>query len=270
MDSEFSIITGYKNHRSYLKDVFVSPPFRVMPVGQIKTDGAAYLMIVSSSPGILDGDRYELKITVEENARLQLQSQSYQRLFHMEGEASQQMHILMERGSDFSFVGHPIVPHQNSTFKSRTHVTLAGGCGFLMSEIITCGRKHHGEVFRFTHFQNLIEVYDGKRLILKDNILLQPERMPVASIGQLEQFTHQGTLIYLNTKNKGVSELIEHVLAMLETESDLEYGISATQQPGFVVRCLGNGAEQLFQCFLKIQSYIWEEWDSIKSRTDEL
>ena len=113
-------------------------------------------------------------------------------------------------------------------------------------------------------------MYDGKRLILKDNILLQPERMPVASIGQLEQFTHQGTLIYLNTKNKGVSELIEHVLAMLETESDLEYGISATQQPGFVVRCLGNGAEQLFQCFLKIQSYIWEEWDSIKSRTDEL
>ncbi len=261
MNSKLSIITGHKNNRSYLKDVFVSPPFRVTPVGQIKSDNAAYLMIVSSSPGILDGDRYDLQITVEENARLQLQSQSYQRLFYMDGEASQQLAINLEQNSDFSFVAHPIVPHQKSTFKSRTRVTLSEGCSFLMSEIITCGRKHHGEVFLFTHFQNLIEVYNDKRLILKDNILLQPGRMPVASIGQLEQFTHQGTLIYLNTRNRDTGELIEHIQTMLEPESDIEFGISATQHTGFVVRCLGNGAEQLFQCFLKIQQYIWEDWD---------
>ncbi len=270
MDSRLSIVTGHKNNRSYLKDVFVSPPFRVVPVGQVKSDSAAYLMIVSSSPGILDGDRYELGITVEENARLQLQSQSYQRLFHMDGEASQQMRIVLEPNSDFSFVAHPIVPHHKSTFKSRTHVTLAEGCGFLMSEIITCGRKHHGEVFRFTHFQNLIEVYEAKRLIFKDNILLQPDRMPVASIGQLEGFTHQGTLVYLNTRNRQVGELIEHIQALLEGEEDLEFGISATGQPGFVVRCLGNGAERLFASFLKIQGYVWEEWDCTKMPADDI
>lgn len=270
MDSKLSIVTGYKNDRSYLKDVFVSPPFRVVPVGQVKSDNAAYLMLVSSSPGILDGDRYDLKITVEQHARLQLQSQSYQRLFYMDGEASQQMNLILEPNSDFTFVAHPIVPHEKSNFKTRTHVTLAEGCGFLLSEIITCGRKHNGELFRYTHFQNLIEVYSGKRLILKDNILLQPDRMPVASIGRLEQFTHQGTLIYLNTKNREVGELIEYIQAMLEPEEDFEFGISETQHPGYVVRCLGNGAEQLFNCFLKIQRYIWEEWDHPKLTANDL
>ncbi|SDF92389.1 urease accessory protein [Dyadobacter soli] len=242
-----------------MKDVFVSPPFRVVPVGQTMSDDAAYLMVMSSSPGILDGDHYDLMVQVEENAQLQLQSQSYQRLFTMVGGASQLMRVALADHSAFSYVPHPIVPHTDSTFKGITRVEMGEDCSLLMSEIITCGRKHHGEVFRFTHFQNLIEVRHRNRLILKDNVLLQPDLMQLGSLGQLEGYTHQGTLIYINTQKQPVEELIEHFYEMLDAEKDMQCGISRIQHDGFVVRCLGNGGEQIYNCFQRIQNFIWEE-----------
>ncbi len=241
-----------------MKDVFVSAPFRVVPVGQTKSDNAAYLMIMSSSPGILNGDRYDLRVKVEENARLQLQSQSYQRLFHMDGEATQLMQIELADNSGFSFVPHPVVPHKNSTFKSITKVEMGTNCAFLMSEIITCGRKLHGEVFAFKHFQNLIEIRHQNRLIFKDNVLLQPNLMPLSSIGILEGFTHQGTIAYINTANEPVGDMIELFFEMMQLESDIQFGISRIQHHGFVLRCLGQGAEQVFDCFQRIQNLIWE------------
>ncbi|WKS95096.1 hypothetical protein [Riemerella columbina] len=67
MDCHLNIIAGYKNQQSYLKDTFVTLPFRVVPTGQRKNDGKLYAMVMSSSPGILSGDHYHLKMTVEDH-----------------------------------------------------------------------------------------------------------------------------------------------------------------------------------------------------------
>lgn len=259
MDCKLKITAGYRAGKSYMKDVFVSPPFRVVPVGQTMSDDAAYLMVMSSSPGILDGDHYDLHVEVEENARLQLQSQSYQRLFTMVGGASQQMQIVLNDNSSFAYVPHPIVPHADSTFRSIAKVEMGENCDLLMSEIITCGRKHHGEVFRFRHFQNLVEIRHQNRLILKDNVLLQPDLMQLGAMGQLEGYTHQGTLMYINTQKLPVDDLIEQFQEMLDGEPDMQCGISRIQRDGFVVRCLGNGGEQIYDCFQRIQNHVWDE-----------
>ncbi len=258
MDCTLAITCGCREGKSYLKDVFVSPPFRVLPVGQLKKDGGAYLMITSSSPGILSGDHYHLNILIEEHARLQLLSQSYQRLFNMDDHATQKLILHMQANTSFSYVPHPIVPHENSTFISSNSIYLDRNCDFMMGEIITCGRKNLGEVFKYNHFQNKIEVFFNENLILKDNILLQPKITPLNSVGGcLEEFTHQGTLIYLNTKNISVTVLIDEIFEMLNVETDIEFGISALQKDGFVIRVLGFGGEQIFDCFQKIQDKTW-------------
>lgn len=253
------IIVCERHGRSYLKDVYVTPPFRVVPVGQHKTDGSAYLMVMSTSPGILSGDQYQMEICVSENARLQLQSQSYQRLYNMEAEASQRLNITLEQGSSFSYIPHPVVPHENAHFTSVNKVFLADGCELILSEIITCGRKHCDEIFRYRHFQNLTEIYHHGKLVLKDNVLLQPQDMPLVGTGLLEGFTHQGTLVYLNTKGKPATALIERFFSMMNDEPDVISGISQVQHNGFVLRVLGNGGEQMYNCFQRVQQYLWEE-----------
>jgi urease accessory protein len=94
----------------------------VVSVGQRKNDNKLYQMVMSSSPGILDGDHYHLEISLEEGAALQLQSQSYQRLFNMEDKATQELNVTMEDDTSFAYVPHPVVPHEDSNFKSKANI----------------------------------------------------------------------------------------------------------------------------------------------------
>jgi len=264
MVSTLKIEIEERDGESFLRDAYVTQPFRIMPVGQYKSDGASYLMIMSSSPGILSGDTYDIQVNIKENARLQLQSQSYQRLFNMEGSAAQIMNVKMEKGTSFSYVPHPVVPHEDSTFKSHNKISLDDDCDLTISEIITCGRKHHGETFKYTHFQNLLEIYHHDRLILKDNVLLRPDIMPLSAMGLLEDYTHQGTFVYLNTKNEEVKEHIESFFNELEALENVTFGISELEANGFVIRILGHGGEQMFDFFRKVQDVLWEEKATIQ------
>ena len=245
--------------KSYMKDTYVTPPFRIVPVGQYKRDDAAYLMIMSVSPGLLDGDDHQIKIDMAKDATLQLQTQSYQRLFQMKDKSTQVTRVNMEEGANFSYVPHPVVPQNLSTFISENIIHMSKGSHFLLSDIITCGRKGSGEVFQYNHFQNLTKIYVDGKMVVKDNVLLQPKQMPISSIGLLEGFTHQGTLLYYNTKAVDVLAYIEYFHQCYKDKGDIEFGISQLQGDGFIIRILGNGAEVIFSIFKEVQQKLWEE-----------
>ncbi|MCK0201595.1 urease accessory protein UreD, partial [Ornithobacterium rhinotracheale] len=122
------------------------------------------------------------------------------------------------------------------------------------------GRKHHGELFKFKHFQNLMEIKYQDQLVLKDNVILKPQQIPISSIGILEEFTHQGTLVYYSTdKDENIAEWVEKIYEKANDNNLLEFGISAMQEGGFVFRALGQGGEAMYNFFLEIQDLIWEK-----------
>lgn len=251
------IRVGFKGGRSYLKDTYFTTPFRVADVGEDRSDPATYLIVQSSSPGILDNDHYDISVRTVSGSRLQLRSQSYQRLFDMKAGAQQDLLIALEPGSSISYVQHPIVPQANSSFAARNVVQLGDDCAFTYGEIITCGRKLSGERFRFRKFQNVTSIYHNGRIILKDNILLEPTVSDIHSVGMLEGFTHQATLIHVHT---GPSDFEQKVAMMHDTmtaEEDIEFGISQPAPNVIVIRALGNGGEQLFSAFRHIDRELW-------------
>ncbi|WP_343743786.1 urease accessory protein UreD [Chitinophaga sp.] len=256
--NKLSLISGYKNGRSWLKDSYCTRPFKLANVGIYRQDPALYLMVMSSSPGILDGDHYDIDIRTEPHSKLQLQSQSYQRLFNMKTGAQQQQRIHMEAQSIFSYVQHPVVPHENAVFKSHTVAHMEDDCQFTFGEIITCGRKHSGEVFRFSKLHNITEIYHRGKLILKDNLLLQPQLLPMQAIGQMEGYTHQATLLHINTGAADMETALTALRQMLEEEQGITGGVSLPDARCLVVRILGNGGEQLYNCLRKMQQYFWQ------------
>lgn len=180
------------------------------------------------------------------------------RIFDMEGSATQRITINVEDGAHFSQVSHPIVPHRNSSFSSVTQVSLGKNSSFLQSEIITCGRKYHGEEFEFREFSNSIEVRAEGVLRLKDRVWLNPSSTPLRTCGLLENFTHQGTLVFQTTCDGiDISECIEHIHSQLTQVKDIDFGVSQSHYSGFVVRVLGISGETLFNSFLQIQEYLW-------------
>lgn len=251
------ITIGSNDFGSYLKDKYFTPPFKIANVGENRKDPACYLMTMSSSPGILDNDELDIQINLETGSRMMLLNQGYQRLFTMKKGAEQLMKINLQKGSEISYIQHPIVPQSQSIFKSQTDIKLENDCIFTYGEIITCGRKLCGEVFHFKKFQNLTEVFLNGRLILKDNILLQPEKIDINAIGQVEGFTHQATLIYVNNRNKEAKSEAELMHEVMSYEEDIAFGVSRPLPQLVVLRALGNGGEQLFDAFKKIEKLLW-------------
>ncbi|MFB6456323.1 urease accessory protein UreD [Chitinophaga sp. Hz27] len=257
MINRLTITSGFKNNRSYLRDTFFTPPFRVADISEHRRDPALYLMVMSSSPGILDGDRYEISIDVETGSKLQLQTQSYQRLFNMKHGASQEQRIKLHTGSTFSYVQHPVVPHENAIFKGKNFIEMGDDCRLTFGEILTCGRKHSGEVFRYREFHNITEIRHGNKLLVKDNLLLQPGLIDMSATGQMEGYTHQATLLHVNTGEAGAEDITDILYSLLEAEEGIAAGITQPSAKVVAVRILGNGGEQLYSCLQRIAHYFW-------------
>jgi urease accessory protein len=251
LNAKLLIETGLWNGKTVLQNTYCTQPFKV---ANITEDGSLHglqLMLMSSSPGILDGDRYDTEIRVGEGCWVSLETQSYQRLFQMKEGASQQMVVKMKKGSTFIYLPHPVVPHRHSLFKSESKVFLEEECTLLWGEVISCGRKLNGEVFQFSSFHSLTEIYRMNKLVVKENLLLKPGQMDLSAVGQLEGFSHQATLLYLN-EEATITTLIEKLTGDLNEQKDITFGISALPVNGLIIRLLGFKAERLFHILKRL------------------
>lgn len=244
-----------ENGRSYLKECYCTTPLKVLNITEDKQQPTLELMMMSSSPGILDGDTYGFKIVLEENSSLRLHTQSYQRLFTMQKNAMQKMEIFFAKNSNFCFIPHPVVPHQNSDFTARNKIYLTDNCNLIFGEIITCGRKLNGEVFKFKKYRSVTEIFIKNKLVIKENLLMEPEVSAINTIGQMQGFTHQASLIYLN-ESVSIKPIIADLIDLLSNQDKISIGISAAPVNGLIVRILGQKAEQLFDCLKLIANFL--------------
>ncbi|MES2776366.1 MAG: urease accessory protein UreD [Bacteroidota bacterium] len=251
MTAELHITTALRNGVTHLKNAFFTTPLKVANITEDKTAATLQLMLTSSSPGILDGDEYKIKIELEPGSSLQLQTQSYQRLYHMKQGASQQMEVHMAEGSHFCFLPHPSVPHEASSFVTRNKFYLSDHSRLIFGEVLTCGRKLNGEVFLFSKYHSITEVFVKEKLVIKENLLMKPSAIDVNAIGQLEGYTHQASLLYLDEKVK-IKLLAPLISELLAQQNDIDFGITAAPKNGLIIRILGQKAGQLHDCLKEI------------------
>ena len=254
MIAKLQIQTALYKGKTILKNAFCSQPFKLADVTEDRSEKTLRLVMMTSSPGILDGDEYNIQIEVEEDCSVELETQSYQRLFNMKEGASQAIEIRMAKRSSFVFLPHPSVPHESSIFTAKNKICLSDGCSLIWGEVLTSGRKLSGENFLMSKYHNLTEIFLNGKLIVKENLLMAPKIIDVTAIGQLEGYTHQASFIYINEAFliKPTQEKINELLA---GEKEICFGVSALPVNGVIVRLLGYKGEQLHHCLKKIASF---------------
>lgn len=256
MSARVNILTALRGDITYLKTSYCTQPFKIADITEDKKAGTLHLVLMNSSPGILDGDEYKIKVDVSAGCSLKLMTQSYQRLFTMKKTASQFMEVNIGVGSSFHFIPHPAVPHETSSFYAGNKIFLADDCRLIWGEVLTCGRKlskgvsGSGEIFRFLKYHNLTQVYLNNKLVIKENLLMEPSRINVNDLGQLEGYTHQATMIYL--ENGIADDAIKNIHTYLEMQKGIAFGVTPAPINGLIVRLLGQKAEQLFDCLKRI------------------
>ncbi len=253
MIAKLHIQTARRHGKTFLKRCYFTTPLKIADITEDRNDGCLQLILMSSSPGILDGDQYHIHIEVAEHCSLHLHTQSYQRLFTMKSSASQSMEIHLKEGASFTFLPHPIVPHSSSNFSANNKIYLAADCKLIWGEVLTCGRKLNGEEFVFSKYHSLTQIFLNERLVVKENLLITPATTNVHSIGQYETYSHQASLILLD-EAMDVDSTITEIHEFLTSIENICFGVSALAVTGVIVRILGNKGEQLHACLKSVSS----------------
>lgn len=251
MKANLHIQTALRHGVTYLEQSYFTPPFKVANITEDKKAGPLHLMLMCSSPGILEGDDYHTKINVAADCHLQLHTQSYQRLFPMKQGAKQVTEICLQKGATYVYIPHPVVPHKQAVFTALNKIYLQGNNRLIWGDLLTCGRKLNGERFEFVKYHSITDVYMQGKLIIKENLLVQPGLVNLHAIGQWEGFSHQASLIILDTPET-ISRLYEPVNTWLQQQPGIASGISMPTDAAIIIRILGNKAEPLYQCLTSI------------------
>lgn len=255
MIAQMKIEVGLCDGISYLKNSYCDTPFKVANITEDKNEALLKLMLLSASPGLLNNDSFHTNIQLAEATQLQLHTQSYQRLFTMQESARIQLDVSLQKRSAFCYLPHPTVPHKRSNVKMENNIYLKENCSLIFGEILSCGRKLNGEVFELSSFHSITQIFLNNKLVLKENVLLNPALVPVATMGQLGEFTHQATLIYLHPE-ANVVELIHLIREKLGSNTLLKVGVSATPINGLLLRILGQQSEILFDTLKEVAAWL--------------
>ncbi len=258
--------------KTYLKEKFFTSPFKLMNPFE-RSDGGITLYQQTASAGILAGDTQEHTFTIEENATLELVSQSFEKLFKMEeGNARRKITATVAAGGTLIYSPLPCMPFAGSDFSSRTKIQLADKTSRLIYVDTLCGgRKEHGELFDYRSYKNLIEIEIGKDLVYRDNTVfegsdsgLYPDRKSfLQTPAMYGQYSHLGTMLIFgyNLKPQDLFEALNLPAKLLYTAENLENQknkplVSATQTAGngIAVRVLANSAEEIQNLFKTVLS----------------
>ena len=81
-----------------------------------------------------------------------------------------------------------------------------------------------------------------------------PSKMNLTALSQMENYSHQGALTYLNLakSNAEIKQQVQALQQQFADEKDLLLGISLLNESGLMVRVLGHRAETIQQLFEKI------------------
>lgn len=259
---ELRISTGVVDGYHRLIDKYHTVPFGLLRIeNRAAYDPWMRYMIRSSTPGILAGDCYEIDFNIADNTKLGLETQAYQRVYEMNkgGEAWQNTRVTVGENALFHYIPHPLVPHKNSDFEAFNEIKLAKSSQLIWGEVITCGRKAYGdgEVFAFKRMMNSTDLYIDGKMVFKDKILFEPGNDDLDTLGQMEGYTHQGTLLIYQDK-LSEQELYDYVAGVIadEKEDKMEFGMTNAVSNARVVRILGNEGEQLYQVLKKIEYHL--------------
>jgi urease accessory protein len=232
--------------KTVLRNIHTTPPFLIQKAlyPDVEYPNMAYVYIMSSSGGILQGDRLDVRIDIGPNAVSHVTTQAATKIYGMEfGGASQKVAINLGAGSYLEFLPLQIIPYRNSRYHQDVKVNITSDSALVYSEVISSGRVASGESFVMDAVHLKLQVFEHEKLVYTDVMNIEPKAhrdIVVSSFGNKENL---GTVYLIGSKIK------ENMIK----EMDLDHfgdpiGFSSLPgECGFVIRMLSNDSEKIFE-----------------------
>ena len=238
-------VASLKDGKTILSDKFYTQPFKIMKPFHIKKD-LMTVMMQTASAGILRGDTQEMSFIVEEGAKMELLSQSFEKLHKMDGgSARRDTTIKVGKNALFKYSPLPTIPFYDSGFDSTITADLEDDTSqLILVEVLSGGRIAYGEEFVYRYYNSHIKVRKGGKLIYNDNAQYCPSETDMKALGMYEGYTHMANLLFFNMKDKASD--LEKIRGMIDENTRVEGGASLIQSGDTSVKLLGRTAQDLY------------------------
>jgi urease accessory protein len=250
--------------KTVAENVYFQGALKVMRPVYHDESGQACYYILNPGGGYLDGDCYKVQISLKEQARLTLTTQSATKVYKTPNTPAYQItEIFLQAGSYLEYIPDPLIMYRHARYKQKNVVRMEKGATFLYSDIITPGWSPDGEPFSYDKLQLINEIYIDDELVTFDHIKLNPAEQNMEAIGFMEGYSHLGSMIVVGEQT--TADLLDRLFNAIST-NDMEYKVGLSMLPvkGFTLRVLANSTQTIERIFTECQNIISKEWFNTK------
>jgi urease accessory protein len=219
--------------------------------------------MITTSGCVLQGDRLDVRVTLEPDAMAHITTQSATKIHQMDANfATQSIQLTLAESAYLEFLPGPTIPHRHSRFLSQTQATVSASATLLFAELLLPGRTHYGagELFEYDLYSSALTASrpDGTALCA-EKLLARPMRDPLRHTGVMGDFNVLANVTVV-TPECHAERIIEQVLPGRDESSGCLTGASRLpSNAGLSFKALGIETQDVIAEVRKFWSLVRTE-----------
>ena len=236
--------------RTILRDVYRQSPLLVQRAlyWDEEMPGLPCVMILTTSGGVLQGDRLRMDVDLGPGAQAHLVTQAATKIQEMDANyGTQTQSFTLADDAYLEFLPEPVIPFRRSRFVSDTVVRLPETATMLYAEVLQPGRKYYrdGEIFAYDLFSTTLRAQrpDGRPLFV-EKFVITPGHFPVSRIGMMDRFHVFGNVVLLTDPDRAARVFERTATPVWDERTPLATAVSRLpNDAGLVFKVLGQETE---------------------------
>ena len=254
---EFEIVLEKKNDKTVISEKRFDGLIKLSPTIHLDSEKISTYFILGLGGGYVEGEKYKYSISLKEGARSIITTQAATKVYKCEhGKKTEQETLInLDKNSILEYITDSVILYKDAIYKQVNNIYMDESATLIYSDGITSGWSKEGYGFQYSNVQLKTSIYMNNKIVLLDNLLINPREDDVSSLGFFEGYENFGTLIVIN-KNIN-SEVIEDIRKSINSLNlPIYFGISEIEVSGFVLRVLGNLTQNIEAAIKLANNYI--------------
>ena len=245
--SELKLKFEYDGSKTILRDVYFTTPLKIARPFRLDFDERLVALVMSASPALMAGDTQNFDIEVCEKADAIVTSQAYEKIHKMAEDtyAKRTCIAKVHKNARFNYLPLPAIPFTGASYRSYTDIYLEDNTSKLIfNDILACGRLAMGEEFEYNEYRSVTNVYQGDKLIFRDNTRYNPKTMDMNGFGFYEGYSHLSNYLLFNFDD--IEGLRKKAIEFInDSKEDIQGGATVLECGGLMVRLFGRSGDVL-------------------------
>lgn len=259
--SEYSgiidLVLEKKDDKTIATKKFYEGLVKVSPTIKMDRENIPTFYLLQLGGGYIEGEKYKNVFKLKDDARAIITTQASAKVYKCLNnlKTQQETEIELGKNSILEYITDNVILYKDAIYKQVNNIYLDETSTLIYSDGITAGWSPEGENFKYNNVQLKSNVFVNNKLVLLDNLIVNPNSNDVTKLGFFEEYLNFGTLLVINNNidDKVIDEL-RGIIRKLNLPVD--FGISKLEVNGFVLRVLGNLTQHIEQVTGACHNYI--------------